>query len=788
MELTKAESGNGTGKTIMGRLAEKVKNFFRAFRKLPKKKKIIIIAILFVLILIGGAIGVFAGKEVNAQIVQEAKASKGTISNTVVGTGNLELGASSQIEIPSGITVEEVLVESGDKVEKGDTLATVNKASVLSELSEAQEQITELDVQINEKKNDKASSKVTTEVAGRVKKIYGKKGDSVLETITEKEALMLLSLDGKMAVSINDADGLSAGDSVKVILSDGKSQKTGNVESITDGTAIITVTDNGPKFGEKVTVKKGGSSIGSGKLYIHSQLAVVASGGVIKETQVSENQQVSAGTTLYTLKDVPASTEYQTLLAQRQELAEILSSLAVMSTTNTITASESGTIEEVNISTSSSESSQSSDSSATENAAGISGVSTGTQNSAMEVTTLSAGNVDSESRGSVQIVTQEAAAAKDATSAQTIPSVNVSIIAPVKGATPQSTIQSTQQYTGSISWNLKSGNFGADTTYTARVTLTARSGYQFTQDTAVAVNSSGAVISGVSTNKEGGENTLTFTVTFAKTEAEVSGNESKADSAEKSSAASTQKQAQSKGNKAGTVTGGSATSGSVSVSGASGASAASGTSTSTASEDITTVSAFTFSSSEKMVLPISVDELDILDVEKGQEAQVTFDAIEDKTFTGKITKISGSATVNNGNAKYSVEVTLDADDSMRVGMNGSATVTISSKENIIMVPLNALQETGDKTFVYTQKDEEGNLSGMKEVTTGISDEENVEITSGLSEGDTVYYLRSGALPQSSSDSVMPDMGSFGGGSGSQQPPSGGGQGGGAPSGMPGGGQ
>ena len=99
----------------------------------------------------------------------------------------------------------------------------------------------------------------------------------MLESMNDRGALMLLSLDGKMAVSISDAGGLSEGDSVTVILSDQKTKKTGSVESVTDGTAVITLTDNGPEFGETVTVKKGNSSIGSGKLYIHSQLAVVAS-------------------------------------------------------------------------------------------------------------------------------------------------------------------------------------------------------------------------------------------------------------------------------------------------------------------------------------------------------------------------------------------------------------------------------------------------------------------------------------------------------------------------------
>ena len=100
---------------------------------------------------------------------------------------------------------------------------------------------------------------------------------------------------------------------------------------------------------------------------------------------------------------------------------------------------------------------------------------------------------------------------------------------------------------------------------------------------------------------------------------------------------------------------------------------------------------------------------------------------------------------------------------MKQGMNASATITIENRENVITIPVNALQEKGNKVFVYTEKDEDGNLSGETEVTTGLSDGTTVEITEGLSEGDTVYYNKSGNTDSGSgNDSGMPDgMGDFG---------------------------
>ena len=91
-----------------------------------------------------------------------------------------------------------------------------------------------------------------------------------------------------------------------------------------------------------------------------------------------------------------------------------------------------------------------------------------------------------------------------------------------------------------------------------------------------------------------------------------------------------------------------------------------------------------------------------------------------------------------------MEITIPKHEQMKTGMNASATIVIEKKENIVTIPVNALQEKGNKVFVYTKKDSDGNLSGEQEVTTGLSDGDTVEITEGLSEGDVVYYQKTGS--------------------------------------------
>ena len=85
-------------------------------------------------------------------------------------------------------------------------------------------------------------------------------------------------------------------------------------------------------------------------------------------------------------------------------------------------------------------------------------------------------------------------------------------------------------------------------------------------------------------------------------------------------------------------------------------------------------------------------------------------------------------------------------------MNASATIVIENRENVVTIPVDALQERGNEVYVYTQQDEEGNLTGEQQVTTGLSDGETVEITEGLKEGDTVYYERIGSSSGSSGES------------------------------------
>ena len=822
-------------------------------RRKARKKKAIVVSLVGVLLAggIGGAI--YYRKDSAVRMPEETKkaqsaaAELGSISNTIVGTGNLALTDAQSQTIPSGIEIEEVLVESGDQVKKGDTIATVSKASVLKAVEETQEEIGELDDQISECQEDDDTETIDASVDGRVKLIHAAAGDDVTDVMLENNSLLILSLDGKMAVDIKTS-GLAEGDTVTVTLSSG-TQVTGTVQTVSGSTCTVTVTDNGTVYDDEVTVTDSdGKEMGTGNLYIHEPLKVTGTTGTVSAVNVSENESITSGTTIITLENSEGQMQYEQLLAQREAYSATLKKLLQLSKNQKITADISGTVQSVNVSAGSSDtSSDTTSGSSSGNSGGVSaskmsytassaaaesvgrknaGGSVGSDDQAgiirLSATTISAikcsavsesepadeeeavefveesedrfvddsdknnpGEDNSDEKPETTVLTLKISTEGQST-ADTL-AVNV----PVTGGTPTGEIAAADgSYTGNISWNPGDSSFQENTVYQANVTLYAGEGYSFADNSISEIDT--GVVSGMAVSADG--STVTFTITYPqtakKTDSGNSGKDNLDDNSEdgkengangaaddesdkmqsgngsstgdsdqtsenkNSNQSGTSQNGNSSGNQSGTAgSGGSSgnTSG-VADDTTSTSSSSSGTADLTSSSYSTDVEAFTISSDENMVLAVSVDELDINSVEIGQEAVVELDAIEDETFTGEVTAIGDTASASGGVAKYTVSLTIPKDDRMKQGMNASATITIDSRENVVTIPVNALQEEGSKVFVYTEQDDDGNLSGEKEVTTGLSDGTTVEITDGLEEGETVYYNKTGNTQNNNSSS------------------------------------
>ena len=177
----------------------------------------------------------------------------------------------------------------------------------------------------------------------------------------------------------------------------------------------------------------------------------------------------------------------------------------------------------------------------------------------------------------------------------------------------------------------------------------------------------------------------------------------------------------------------------------------------------------------EVTFEMSVDELDVGRVKVGQTVNVTADAIEGKTFTGKVTNISLQSSQSNGVTNYPVTVTLDEVGDLLPGMNVDGTIILDQVDDALMIPVDSLMR-GNRVYVKDDSvtEQKGNVpAGFKavEVETGISNDDYVQITSGISEGDEVYV-------DSASSNTSTDMFQMGGPGGGPDGSMGGGPGGG----------
>ncbi|KQO10971.1 efflux RND transporter periplasmic adaptor subunit [Paenibacillus sp. Leaf72] len=96
---------------------------------------------------------------------------------------------------------------------------------------------------------------------------------------------------------------------------------------------------------------------------------------------------------------------------------------------------------------------------------------------------------------------------------------------------------------------------------------------------------------------------------------------------------------------------------------------------------------------------VQVDELDIPSVKVGQVVQVYLSALTDKTIEGKVASLAREGTASNGVSAYEVTISLDTIDGVMTGMSGEADIILESRNDVVVVPVDAVIERGGKSFV-----------------------------------------------------------------------------------------
>jgi RND family efflux transporter MFP subunit len=137
---------------------------------------------------------------------------------------------------------------------------------------------------------------------------------------------------------------------------------------------------------------------------------------------------------------------------------------------------------------------------------------------------------------------------------------------------------------------------------------------------------------------------------------------------------------------------------------------------------------------------VTIAETDISSVAVGQKVTLTFDALTDLTLTGKVTRVDTVGTNSSGVVSYTAVIMPDVmNPSVKSGMTVTANIITKTAQDVLAVPASAVKSSTDGKYV--QIPENGTATDVT-VETGLSSDSYVEITSGLTEGETIITATS----------------------------------------------
>jgi HlyD family secretion protein len=137
-----------------------------------------------------------------------------------------------------------------------------------------------------------------------------------------------------------------------------------------------------------------------------------------------------------------------------------------------------------------------------------------------------------------------------------------------------------------------------------------------------------------------------------------------------------------------------------------------------------------------LYVDLQISEVDINSVEVGQPVSLSFDAVNGKTYHGKVIKVNQAGEVTSGAVNFSVTVELtDADELVKPGMTAAVTITVREVADALLVPSRAVRVVDGQRAIYVLKDGQ---PVMVQVRIGaVSDSYSEVVGGGLQEGDLV---------------------------------------------------
>jgi membrane fusion protein (multidrug efflux system) len=137
-----------------------------------------------------------------------------------------------------------------------------------------------------------------------------------------------------------------------------------------------------------------------------------------------------------------------------------------------------------------------------------------------------------------------------------------------------------------------------------------------------------------------------------------------------------------------------------------------------------------------LLIRVFVPTSDSIKLSTGMAAEVTTEVIRGAMFDGTVKLINPRIDVQTGTVKVTVEV---FDESLRLkpGMFVEARIVIGMKENVLVIPRKAILYKQNLTYVFVMN---RNQVSQREVTLGLNEEDDVEVVSGLEEGETIVVV------------------------------------------------
>ncbi len=163
------------------------------------------------------------------------------------------------------------------------------------------------------------------------------------------------------------------------------------------------------------------------------------------------------------------------------------------------------------------------------------------------------------------------------------------------------------------------------------------------------------------------------------------------------------------------------------------------------------------------VIQVNLSQIDTPKVKIGNKASLIFDAFPNKTFTGKVVSIDTIGSISSGVTTYSAMIKLDSEvPEIYSNMTASANIITQIKNNVLLIPSSAVQTQDEEPFVKMLKN--GKIEQIN-IEIGLSTPTQVEVISGLSEGDTIITNISSTqqTPLQRSGRNQSPFGGFGGG-------------------------